>query len=81
MTMRNPQGEGLDQIKTLSLDPRKRYRYTWPGQKSAVVSGEELEAICKGADASMLDIHEVGNVDVGHLQKASDGKAGGEKRD
>lgn len=40
------------------LDPEKRYSFTWPGQPPKVVSGAELAAICKGADASMLAIEE-----------------------
>lgn len=41
------------------LDPAKMYRFTWPGQPQRVISGAELAAICKGANADMLAIEEV----------------------
>jgi hypothetical protein len=43
-----------------SYDPAKRFRFTWPGQPPRIVSGDELSAICHGADAAMLSIEEVG---------------------
>ena len=46
--------------KPPAFDPKKRYRYTWPGQPPRVVAGDELAALVKGADPSMLDIVEVG---------------------
>ncbi len=41
------------------LDPEKKYRYTWPGLPSAVISGAALIQLCKGADPALLNIEEV----------------------
>lgn len=61
MTMRNPLIDAEFHLPIAqTFDPAKRYRYTWPGQPAKVVTGEELTALCKGADASMLSIEEVG---------------------
>ncbi len=54
--MRNPIDGESRPFRT--FDPAKRYRYTWPGQTPRVVSGEELAAICRGANHEMLDISE-----------------------
>lgn len=58
MTMRNPLDREIE-VARPKFDPAKNYRYTWPGQPPKMVSGEELAAICKGADPSQLAIEEV----------------------
>lgn len=57
--VRNPLDKELE-AKKPTLNPKKRYEFTWPGQKPKTVTGEELAAILKGADHTMLDIKEVG---------------------
>jgi hypothetical protein len=44
---------------SMTFDPAKRYRYTWPGQKPQIATGLALTAICKGADPAMLAIEEI----------------------
>ncbi len=59
MTMRSPMVDterNTPIVKT--FDPAKRYRFTWPGQKPRVVTGEEMTALAAGADVSMLAIEE-----------------------
>lgn len=58
MTMRNPLDREVQAIRP-TFDPAKSYRYTWPGQPPKVVAGDELAAICKGANHEMLAIEEV----------------------
>ena len=60
MTMRNPLDRELEMLKP-AIDPKKMYRYTWPGQPPKVVAGDELANLLKGADHSMLDIQEAGD--------------------
>lgn len=43
-----------------AFDQDAQYRYTWPGQNPKVVSGKELQALCRGADPSMLAIEKIG---------------------
>lgn len=56
--MRNPLGGEIEMIKP-AFDHLKNYRYTWPGQSPAVVTGKELEEICAGADPITLNIEAV----------------------
>lgn len=57
MTMRSPTGDFI--AKGLTFGAAKRYRYTWPGQREAIVGGEEMAALVAGSDPQQLDIHEV----------------------
>ena len=60
MTMRAPLIDAEQSTAIVpTFDPSKRYRYTWPGQPPMTVTGEEMTAICRGADSSKLEIEEV----------------------
>lgn len=64
MTMRAPKPliDAEVNLPTKQIyDAGKRYRFTWPGQPPRVVAGDELTAICAGADVAMLGIEETWN--------------------
>ncbi len=74
MTMRNPI-DGELQLQTPSFDPKKRYRYTWPGQPPKMTSGAELTELCKGADASLLSIEEASDAPAERAERSSKGES------
>lgn len=57
MSMRSPAGDFI--VKGLTFEAHKKYRYTWPGQRPAVASAEEMAAIVESSDPQLLDIHDV----------------------
>ena len=73
MTMRNPtalvDAENTPIVPT--YDPAKRYRFTWPGQPARTVNGDELAALLKGANPTMLAIEEVADAPAPALARTS----------
>ncbi len=45
-----------------TFDPEQTYSYVWPGCQPRMVKGSELTALCRGANADLLDIKLVNEV-------------------
>lgn len=51
------------------------YRYTWPGQSEKTVRGHELNTLCRGANAALLNISQLTEAEAEAFVKAEEAKA------